>query len=34
MTGTPTTVGTSVVNLVVTDKTGATSSFAFVWKIS
>ncbi|GAA3450872.1 putative Ig domain-containing protein [Dactylosporangium matsuzakiense] len=34
ITGTPTTAGTSVVNLTVTDKTGATSAFAFVWTIT
>jgi prepilin-type N-terminal cleavage/methylation domain-containing protein len=34
ITGTPSTVGTYVVNLTVTDKTGATSPFAFVWTIT
>ncbi|MFI5911456.1 putative Ig domain-containing protein [Dactylosporangium sp. NPDC051541] len=34
ITGTPTTAGASVVNLTVTDKTGATSAFAFVWTIT
>ncbi|GAA2326778.1 prepilin-type N-terminal cleavage/methylation domain-containing protein [Dactylosporangium salmoneum] len=34
MTGTPTTSGSYVVTLTVTDKTGATSTFSFVWKIT
>ncbi|MGI5236888.1 type IV pilus modification PilV family protein [Dactylosporangium sp. CA-139066] len=34
MTGTPTATGSYVVTLTVTDKTGAISTFAFVWKIS
>jgi prepilin-type N-terminal cleavage/methylation domain-containing protein len=34
LTGTPSTVGTYVVTLTVTDKLGATSAFAFVWKVS
>jgi prepilin-type N-terminal cleavage/methylation domain-containing protein len=34
ITGTPSATGTYVVNLTVTDKTGATSAFAFVWTIT